>query len=209
MFLSHKSLFYLVAVVLISTIGIVSLMAWNAPRVKNPAAPEKVQADEPCWFQKGEEVIKNSSTLAAQAKLRTDRETTGYPSKMSLKDAVALFNSEEKCIPFRGTLPPLTEEEIVAAIVAGPTYGTEASWRAQKPTLWSIAVNKELPPGSLLTAESGACAYDTELGKEVCVEGQRIYLFLGLDKNPRAGTPLKPEQVFLIRANYLRPKKTE
>lgn len=168
------------------------------------AARDQQVVDDPCWFQKGEEVIKGSSTLAAQAKLRTDRQIFGYPNKISLKEAVALFNSEEKCVPFRGTLPPLTENDVVAAIVAGPLYGSEPAWRAQKERLWNIAVRRELPLGSLLVAESGACAYDTELGKEVCVEGQRIYLFLGLDKDPRAGNPLKPDQVFLIMANYQR-----
>jgi hypothetical protein len=214
MFLRKAGLWVIGGGLLFSTIGLVSLQSRNVSThtvaVTEPTTGQKDQVvDDPCWFQKGEEVIKNSSTLSEKARLRTEREINGYPARMSLKDAVALFNSEERCVPFRGTLPPLTEEEVVAAIVAGPTYGSEPTWRMQKDLLWAIAVRQELPAGSLLVAESGACAYNTELGKDVCVEGQRIYLMLGLDKNPRAGSPLKPEQVFLLRANYQRLKKLD
>lgn len=159
--------------------------------------------NDPCAFQKGTEVIDKSPELSAAFKQRTDREINGYPTEISLEEGLRIFNEEEKCVEFRGTLPPLTEAEVIAAIVAGPTYGIEKVWQIQKRALWDIVIRKKLPRGSLLTAESGGCVFDSRLGKgQVCVKGQRIYLFLDLDKTRRASNPLKPEQIVVLRTNY-------
>jgi hypothetical protein len=141
---------------------------------------------------------------------RTKRGIYGYPADIALDEAIRVFNEEEKCVPFRGTLPPLTVDEVIAAIVAAPVYGNERTWFKQKPTLWEIARKKKMPKGALLVAESGACHWDSPLGKgQTCVKGQRIYLFLGLDKRPRMSRPLAPAQIFLIRELYSRAELTE
>jgi hypothetical protein len=114
---------------------------------------------------KGVEAINKSRELSAAFRQMTNREIYGYPAATPLAEALRVFNSEEKCVEFRGTIPPLTEDEVVAAIVAGPTYGREEIWQSQQKSLWEIAVHKRLPRGSLLTAESGSCAYDSPLDK--------------------------------------------
>jgi hypothetical protein len=157
---------------------------------------------------KGVAAINQSRELSAAFNQRTRREIYGYPAETSLAEALRDFNSEEKCVEFRGTLAPLTEAEVVAAIVAGPTYGREEVWQSQKKSLWNIALRKKLPRGSLFTAESGACAYDSPLDKgTLCVKGQRIYLFLNLDQYPRESNPLNADQIVLIRENYFRVER--
>lgn len=183
--------------------GRISASSGSEALMKPSGSEQLASGDDPCGFQKGTKAIDNSPTLSAAFKQRTDREINGYPTEISLEEGLRIFNAEEKCVEFRGTLPPLTEAEVIAAIVAGPTYGIGKVWQIQKKALWDIVIRKKLPRGSLLTAENGGCVFDSRLGKgQVCVKGQRIYLFLDLDQPRRASNPLKPEQIVVMRANY-------
>lgn len=135
---------------------------------------------------------------------KQNRDENGYSTEITLADAVKLFNDELQCYPHRATLPPLTEEEVIAAVVAGSEYGTKDLWKLQSKALWEIALHKKMPKGTLLVHTDGARVIDYPLGREhgfvVKAKGQRIYMFLGLDKIPsKGGFVMKPEQFFLIR----------
>ena len=209
---TQTNVFWIAGLILIATCG---TLLWRQSRKvfanggstasARSSLPERVMGlEEPCWFQQGVEAIDRSPELSAAFKQRTEQETRGYRAELPIEEAVRNFNEEEKCIPFRKTLPPLSADELIAAIVAGPTYGREKVWQQQKSSLWDIVVGKKMPAGSLLVAESGGCVHDSPLGKgELCVKGQRIYLFLNLHQHPRQSNPLKPDQIVLIRENYL------
>jgi hypothetical protein len=131
----------------------------------------------------------------------------GYPAEISLAEAVRLFNEETGAWAARAGHPPLTQDELVAAIVAGADYGKQGEvWRAQKEVLWDIAVRKKMPKGSLLIAESGGRLLESPLRPEGAIEpkGIRITLLLGLDRNNMLEGVIKPEQALLIRKTYSR-----
>jgi hypothetical protein len=181
----------------------------SAVQTGTAVAPQVRSTSDPCWF-KNREAIMRSPELSAAFVKRTEREIRGYPADTTLSDALRVFNDEADCLSFRGNLPPLTEDEIIAAIVAGPVYGREETWLSQKDVLWKIASQRMMPKGTLLTAESGGCVYDSPLGRdEICVKGQRIYLFLELDKRPRQSQPLMPAQVFVLREKYFRIERSK
>lgn len=151
-----------------------------------------------CIFQQSIEAIDSSAELTAAFKVYMARETYGYPHDMPLADALSLFNAELRCNPTWAKLPPLTENEVLANAVAGHDY-TEA-WSVEKDrALQQVVSGKMMPKGSLFKAESGGCGNSPQAPKRTCADGLKIYLFLGLDKNPRASEQLKPEQIVLIR----------
>lgn len=154
----------------------------------------------PCAFKQDSE----RSAFTDAVKEKQERDENGYSVEITLTEAVKLFNEELRCYPQWAELPPLTEEEVVASIVAGDDYGTKERWRLQSEVLWKIATERKMPKGSLFVHTDGARVIDYPLGKEhgfvVEANGQRVYLFLGLDKIPsKGGFRMKPEQFFLIR----------
>jgi hypothetical protein len=158
-------------------------------------------ANTDCVFLRIPEVVNGSAELVTAHRKRIARETYGYPQDIALGVALRIFNAELKCYSFFATLPPLTEEEVIANTVAGPDYS--GTWgndlqRAMK----DIADKKTMPKGSLFTAESGGCDYGLRPRQQTCVKGLKIYLFLGLDKNPRVTKVLRPDQIVLIRKTY-------
>lgn len=131
----------------------------------------------------------------------------GYPSEIPLAEAVRLFNEETGAWAARAGHPPLTEDELVAAIVAGADYGKQGEiWLAQKDALWEIAARKKMPKGSLLIADSGGRVLESPLRPEGAIEpkGIKITLLLGLDRNNMLEGVIKPEQSLLIRKTYSR-----
>lgn len=131
----------------------------------------------------------------------------GYPAEVPLAEAVRLFNEETGGWAARAGHPPLTQDELVAAIVAGADYGKQGEvWRAQKDALWEIVARKKMPRGSLLIAESGGRVLESPLRPEGAIEpkGIRITLLLGLDRNNMLEGVIKPEQSLLIRKTYSR-----
>jgi hypothetical protein len=102
------------------------------------------------------------------------------------------------------TYPALTEEEVIAAIVAGPDDGKRgAVWRAQKDALWKIASEKVMPKGSLLMHSSGPLIQESPLRPSgtIAAQGITITLFLGLEHQEH-GVLVKPEQTLIIRKTY-------
>lgn len=161
-------------------------------------------ANDPCWFVKGSENVSKE-----EFKKYWDREQYGYPEGITLKESVRIFNEEENCFPYTATLLPLTEEEVIAAIISGPDYGNEGDlWLAQKGDLFKVVSQKIMPKGSLFDSNGSVRLPDSPLGKAVG-KGRRIYLFLGLDKNPRQSNKLGPEQTFLIRKTFFSVDKSD
>ncbi|GEM_PF-5690963 len=142
---------------------------------------------------------------------KANQEIFGYPSEISLSDAIKNFNELQKCYPYAANFPPLTEDEVIASIVSGPDYGREGSmWLLQKDILQNIVIQKKVPKGALLVGEGGGCEHNSAIGKgEICAKGQRIYLFIGLDKSPRASESLKLEQIFLIRKTLFKVETSQ
>src|SRR6266705_4911563 len=119
----------------------------------NMGEQEKTKAPkDPCWFM----TLKDDSVPYEKIKEWQDREEHGYPTETRLSDAIRGFNEEKQCSALLAPYPPLTEDELIAAIVGGPDYGKQGEvWRSQKDALWKIATRKVMPKGSLLVAESG------------------------------------------------------
>jgi hypothetical protein len=135
---------------------------------------------------------------------RQEREMRGYPTDMPLSEAIRVFNEEKQCNPTLAAYPPLTEDEVIAAIVAGPGYAAWGDiWRAQKGALWKIAQDKVMPRGSLLVATGGPNVQESPLRPhgDIKSKGISIAIFLGLE-NREYGQDLKQEQIFEIRRTY-------
>jgi hypothetical protein len=158
-------------------------------------------AKDPCWFK----TLKDKSIPYEEIKKRQDMETHGYPTEIPLGEAIRIFNEEKQCSELYAQYPPLTEDEMIAAIVGGPDYGKQGEvWLAQKDALWKIASDKMMPKGSLLVVESGGRAQESPLSPvgTVVAKGIRITLLLGLDESGKHGRILKPEQTLVVRKTY-------
>ena len=156
---------------------------------------------DPCWFAS----LKDQSIPYEMIKARQDREMNGYPKDTPLSEAINIFNEEKQCSTLLAPYPALTEEELMAAIVAGADYELQAQLQAQKDALWKIATRKIMPKGSLLVATSGSRIQESPLRPDATIraEGISIYILLGLETN-EYGKVLSPEQRFLIRKTYSR-----
>lgn len=135
------------------------------------------------------------------------KQSYGYSTEISLTEAVKSFNEELLCYPHRANLAPLTEDEIVASILAGTDYGKKENWLNQKKELLEIANKRKMPKGSLLVQIDGALTIDNPLDLEKTriseARGQRIYIYLGLDKTPDiGGSQMKSDQFFLVRKTF-------
>ena len=173
------------------------LPSWSSHSPNVIAASPVQLAADPCWFL----TSKGFDTVAPEVvRKRQDREDKGYPTEISLTDAVNIFNEEQKCYPSFSQLSPLTPDEIVAASLSSPDYTTEINWEKQKAHVNEIIVKRTLPVGSLLVSESGPCTTYSSLGTgEICTKGQAIYLFWDLDKTSRMSGKISPQNVLLIR----------
>lgn len=147
--------------------------------------------------------LKDESITYDMIQKRQNREMYGYPAEIPLGEAIRIFNEETQCKAYKG-YPPLTEDELIAAIVAGPDYGKQGKiWLAQRDALWKIASQKVMPKGSLLVVDSGGRVLESPLRPEGTIEakGIRITLLLGLE-NSEHGHIAKPEQTLIVRKTY-------
>jgi hypothetical protein len=184
---------------------LVAWLAWSQSAISSgiiPGPNQNKPAKDPCWFM----TLKGGSTPYEEIKRRQDREMYGYPTEIPLGEAVKIFNEEKQCSGLLAPYPPLTEDELIAAIVGGPDYGKQGGvWLAQKDALWKIASQRVLPKGSLLVAESGYRVQESPLRPlgTIAAKGIRITLLLNLDKDEDAhGRLLKPEQTLIVRKTY-------
>lgn len=160
--------------------------------------PSPTIASDPCLFMKYPSKNSGDSELLE----RQRRETYGYSSEVSIREALRIFNSEQKCFPHLHE--ELTDDELIAAIVAGTDYGSEEALRDRRVELRSITQKRTMPKGSLLVSEGSATYSNRFLQGDVFIEGQRVYLFLGLDKNPRDEQRGKRDQVVMIRKKFVK-----
>ena len=163
---------------------------------------EQATPKDPCWFM----TLRDKSIPYSVIKEREDRELHGYPKDIRLSEAIRVFNEEKQCNGLLAPFPPLTEDEVIAAIVAGPDHGNRGEvWRAQKDAFWKIAADRLMPKGSLLVAEAGYRIQDSPLRPQGTIEakGIRISLLLGLEAMEH-GSLLRPEQTLVIRKTYTR-----
>jgi hypothetical protein len=203
--------FYLLLLI-ISTI---TLVAWvilsramtsgKANNSINMNAKNQGQRDlsrKPCWFIN----LDDKSVPYEVISKREEREMRGYPEDIPLSEAIRIFNEEKQCVDALAPYPLLTEDELIAAIVAGPaTILTGDGSRFQKDILWKIATQKVMPKGTLLVAYTGSRVQESPLKPEGTIRavGISIELRLGLE-NYEYGQILKPEQAFLIRRTYFK-----
>jgi hypothetical protein len=158
---------------------------------------------DPCWFI----TLKDKSIPYEEIKKRQDRQMQGYPEEIPLHEAIRIFNEEKQCASVLASYPPLTEDELIASIVAGPDniLLTEDGRRFQEEILWKIATRKVMPKGTLLVAYTGSYRLESPLRPEGTIRavGITIALHLGLE-NHEYGQILKPEQIFVIRRTYFK-----
>ncbi|NOT61210.1 MAG: hypothetical protein HOP19_13405 [Acidobacteria bacterium] len=154
----------------------------------------------PCWFTTLEDKTIPYEMIAQ----REAQNRYGYQAEIPLNEAIRKFNEEKGCNQQLSSYLPLTEDEVIAAIVAGPGYGAWGeTWRLQKDTLWKIATKKIMPKGSLMVATSGPNVQESPMRPDgtVKAKGISIAILLGLDTNEN-GVGIKQEQVFEIRRTY-------
>jgi hypothetical protein len=174
-----------------------SAILTNDPNKSTPYSSEAKL--EPCWFAKNTTGVDNKTIMKRQ-----DRENYGYPIDTGLDDAVRVFNEERVCRSQSAKFEPLTADEVIAATSTSPDYGsTENTWPLQKAVLLGIRENRVLPKGSLLVVEYDGPVFDNKSVQQTSLtsRGERIYLFVGLDANPRMD--MKSEQTFLIRKHFV------
>jgi hypothetical protein len=166
------------------------------PPQKSDLARAKV-----CISQQSHEAIDSSDELNEAYQIHMARETYGYPRDIPVAEALSIINGQLQCYTLWAAQPPVTEEELFANAVAGRDYTEQYSAEKDR-ALKQIASSKMMPRGSLFTAESGGCQNGPRRREQTCSDGLKIYLFLGLDKNPRAAAPVKRDQIVLIRKTY-------
>jgi hypothetical protein len=185
------------------TVILAALSTFSQVIGSEPLVSQQLQTKTPkdsCWFMS----LKDPSIPYEMIVDRQNREMYGYPSEIPLSKAISIFNEETRCKALFKEYPPLTEDELIAAIVAGADYGKQGEvWVAQRDALWKIASQRVMPKGALLVVESGGRVQESPLRPEGTIEakGIRITLFLGLEKSEHGHTA-KPEQVLVIRKTY-------
>ena len=141
----------------------VDWLTWSSTNTSVKAVSKQEQgkpAKDPCWFM----TLKDKSIPYVWIKQRQDRDMYGYATEIPLSEAIRIFNEEKQCVTLLAPYPPLTEDELIAAIVAGQDNILPGeALRAQKEALWKIATQKMLPKGSLLVASSGSHVQESPL----------------------------------------------
>lgn len=169
--------------------------------------------DDPCWFNTREGINaavergRKGRDFATLAKIR-NRQLYGFEEVTPISEAVKLFNLEKiKCVPYLKEFPPLTEDELIAAIVVGVNgekRGTE--FHTERDAFWKIVTSRMMPIGSVLSAHNGGNIQNSPLApyKTINAKGIEIFLLLGADKNGRTGlaAPSKPEEILVIRKTF-------
>lgn len=196
----------LIAPIIILVTWLIGANMTRSGKVESPASmkmgDQSKSPKDPCWFM----TLKDESIPYEMIKERQDRDMHGYPTEIPLSEALRVFNEEKQCMASLAPYPALTEDELFAAIVAGPDVGKQGEvWRAQKDALWKIASQKLLPKGSLLVADAGYRIQESPLRPSGTIEatGIRITLLLGLE-NHRHGELLNPAQTLVVRKTFTR-----
>ncbi len=154
---------------------------------------------DPCWFMS----LKDETISYEMIEKRQNREMYGYPTEIPISEAIRIFNEETRCKAPYKSYPPLTEDELIAAIVAGADYGKQgAIWLAQRDALWKIAAKRVMPKGALLVVDSGGRVLESPLRPNGTIQakGMKITLLIGLETNDYRD--VKPEQTLIVRKTF-------
>lgn len=200
-----------VIVFLLITTGLI-ILAWGQKvnLVNNLKQKESMETEnkgslenqEPCRFDTREG---SESANQISVKQRQDRKIYGYEAEIPLSEAVNIFNEELKCSPLYKMFPPLSEEEVIGAIVGGADFGGQNDTRvAQSETLWKVAVERKLPKSSLLSFSGKSRTIDSPLSPNGIIDsnGIRITLILGIDDKNGLHETLNSDQIFIIRKSF-------
>lgn len=168
--------------------------------------PDK-KVDNPCWFRSRAGLESASDDMIKKLRERQIVETYGYATDTPLSEAVKIFNEELQCSPLYREYPPLTEDEVIAAIVASVNDNNRGTtFLAERDILWKIATQKMLPKGSILRFASSGRVTNSPLRPSGIIQakGIEIFLLLGLDKNGKVDLPLPPklEEILTIRKTF-------
>jgi hypothetical protein len=185
-----------VVAILSGTVGlIISISGLCAQNLRGSRPTEKRSMEEA-----------SSGSLLGTDEEQTRRREYGYPTEIALSRAIEIFNEENRSNPLYAPYTPLTEEEVIAAIVAGPDEGRGGEiWQKISPVLWKIATDKTLPKGSLLYAGTGGILQQSPLNRSgsIRARGMTISLLLGLDETPDGiRIRRRPDQALVIRKTY-------
>lgn len=181
-------------------------------RKANESERQNMSLVDPCAVIKGDA---NSPELIRLRDERMTREIHGYPKDTPISEAIRIFNNESKCDPLGKEMPPLTEEELLSAMVDSGDFamveGEKSKrvkvWEHQKNATQQIVLDRKMPKGTLLAYEKGGWRDFTAAGKgEIASVAWKIYLYLDLDKNPRESNYLNLEQIRLIRKVCIKTK---
>lgn len=168
--------------------------------------------DDPCWFrtragmESADEGIPGRSWEILE-KIR-DRQLFGFKEETPISEAVRIFNLEEiQCRPYFKEYPPLTEDELIAAIIVGVNQNKRGTvFHEERDALWRIVTKRMMLKGSLLRADQGGNIQESPLAPwgTINAKGIEIYLHLGADKNGRAdlGAPINDEEKLIIRKTF-------
>jgi hypothetical protein len=124
----------------------------------------------------------------------------GYPKDYTLKEALDHFNERARCHPIGKTQPPLTETELLTAVLSIPGSDPEP-YDVEKTYLRDVFEKKILPKGSLINVTTGF----QHVG-HYFVHYWRITLRFDLDIYPDTPSiPGKPDprHWFLIRLQHV------
>ena len=162
-----------------------------------PQFTEK-QLDDPCWYTSFESI---ESVGAEKLMRRQNLMMYGYENEITLAEAVQLFNRELSCSPIFKEYPPLTEEEVIAAIIGRSNRNNSPDLLEDKFEL--IVREKKLPKASLLYFGGGGIIGDDAGNPLYKIKPKGITIYLVLDLDPVNGHKgLKQNQLLLIRQIY-------
>lgn len=157
---------------------------------------------DPCWYRDAKIFDASSDAKKEQWLERQQEMRFGFKVPTALADAISLLNSEMKCHPLRRDQAPLTEEEVIAAIVAGVNQNSRSTVHTkERDVFWQIAAKRELPKGTILDARVGANMSGSPLAPNgfVRTTGIEVFLQINADKNGRDELPVQPEpQEYLV-----------
>ena len=180
---------------------------WFSRAANMESQKQDNKAGDPCWFRSREGLDSATDVMIKKLGERQEVEVYGYAADTPLSEAVKFFNEELQCSPLYKAYPPLTEDEVIAAIVADVNDNNRGTtFLAEKDALWRIATQKIIPKGSILKFASSGRIQNSPLKPSgtIRVIGIRIFLLLGLDKNGKFDLPLppKPEEILTIRKTF-------
>lgn len=128
----------------------------------------------------------------------------GYPKEISVTDAVAVFRKAVECSEEAKSQPPLTVDELIAAIRDWDcTKEKDAANKKVCADAWKITETGKMPKGAFIDYNDGLGGEEYPRGKKgYQVKTYEIYLYLWLDKYRR---DMRDEPLYshLIRLTYI------